>query len=115
MKIIEKSEIYEFEKSEDAAECCWWIGDCAQNEGWKIIEKGEINQNQSNEKLNASIKFLNINPDKNLPHPIKFGRWLLKHTVPVWDGGFLCWKYNREFKNTDELFEIFIEGENPTV
>lgn len=44
-----------------------------------------------------------------IPHPIKFGRWLLKNATPAWDGGFLTWKAYGKLKDTEELFEDFLK------
>jgi len=39
---------------------------------------------------------------------IQFGRWLLKCAEATWDdNNALGWTYQGEFKNTDELLEIF--------
>ena len=40
---------------------------------------------------------------------IKFGRWLLKNASEGYVNHMLCWKYNNEFYNTDELYEIYIK------
>lgn len=56
------------------------------------------------QKLNHNI---NTNDSLILHHPIKFARWLLKNAIYGWEEGFLCWKYNEKYYDTDELYEEF--------
>lgn len=57
MKIIEKIETYEFEENEDVYECCGWIEEGEQIDGWQLVEKGHIVINPANGKLNVTLKF----------------------------------------------------------
>jgi hypothetical protein len=48
--------------------------------------------------------------------PIRFGRWLLKNAKEGWDGlaekvyqDGLCWCYNGNYYQTNELYEIFCD------
>lgn len=45
----------------------------------------------------------------NEDEAIKFGRWLLENAKEAWDGPHLCWKYNGQYYNTDEIYEIFFK------
>ncbi len=40
---------------------------------------------------------------------IQFSRWLLKNTEATVYENVLCWKFEGNFWNTDELYEIFIK------
>lgn len=42
-----------------------------------------------------------------LPHPVQFGRWLLKYCEPTWDEGFLTWSYEGKLIDTKELYDVF--------
>lgn len=42
-----------------------------------------------------------------LPHPVQFGRWLLKYCEPVWDEGFLTWSHEGKLIDTKELYDVF--------
>ena len=47
------------------------------------------------------------------PHPIHFGRWLLKNAGCCFDeGGLLCWSYNNQMIGTHEIYEIFLKDFN---
>ena len=47
------------------------------------------------------------------PHPIHFGRWLLKNAGSYFDeGGLLCWSYNNQMIGTHEIYEIFLKDFN---
>ena len=49
---------------------------------------------------------------ERLPHPIKFGRWLLKNAVPMFNKeGLLCWYKENSEKDTHELYDEFIKDE----
>jgi hypothetical protein len=41
------------------------------------------------------------------PHPVHFGRWLLKHCETATVDGFFTWKYGEEYKDTLELYNIY--------
>jgi hypothetical protein len=40
---------------------------------------------------------------------IKFGRWLLLHATPAWEGNLLCWEYLGKNYNTAEIYKIFVD------
>ncbi len=43
---------------------------------------------------------------------IIFGRWLLKHCTPVYEGQFLTWAYGEgKYVDTKELYDIFKSGQ----
>jgi hypothetical protein len=52
-------------------------------------------------------------PDNNNPHPIHFGRWILKNAYTKTTKDFcVCWERAGEELDTHELFKQFID-ENP--
>ena len=52
---------------------------------------------------------------KQEPHPVHFGRWLLKNANVLFDeSGLLCWEYNNKMIGTHELYEIFLKEFNRT-
>lgn len=53
----------------------------------------------------ASIR--KIEEDAKKSEAILFGRWLLKYAKPKWVGDFLCYEYNGNDYDTDELYNIF--------
>ena len=47
------------------------------------------------------------------PHPVEFGRWILKNANVIFDeSGLLCWEYNYQMIGTHELYEIFLKEFN---
>ena len=52
---------------------------------------------------------------KQEPHPVHFGRWLLKNAKETFDmDQFLCWRYENKNYDTTELYEIFLKEFNRT-
>ena len=60
-----------------------------------IMKKQPIQSQESREETDAV-------------NSIHFGRQLLKYATPAFDkDGMLCWSYENNLYNTDELYEIF--------
>lgn len=60
---------------------------------------------------NKALNLLAVS--NSLPHPVHFGRWLLKHAETKFDkDGFLTWQYGKEEKDTKELYDEFLKDES---
>ena len=55
------------------------------------------------DRSNRQVKRMVINTSDCTA--VIFGRWLLKHCEPVWDGNALTWKYGGDLIDTLELFK----------
>ena len=50
---------------------------------------------------------------KQEPHPVAFGRWILKNANVLFEEKrLLCWEYNNQMIGTHELYEIFLKEFN---
>jgi hypothetical protein len=68
--------------------------------------------NWENEQGEPDIDYVEWLESKILPHPIKFGRWLLKNAVPMFNKeGLLCWYKENSEKDTHELYDEFMKDE----
>lgn len=72
----------------------------------------EVNNVRWDEPKNEPQALNLLAVSNSLPHPVHFGRWLLKHAETKFDkDGFLTWQYGKDEKDTKELYDEFLKDE----